>query len=170
MTEQLFKQQTGISLDDYIKQFKYKNIFYIQRYKLKEEVDDTLQNYLIHLLRKINTFDITKSSLITFNYLLLDNFLKIQYRKENAVRTLRTTSIEVLPETFNIDVEEVIEEKLNLVYELLNSKIKELDKNIFLDRYLKQLTNEQLCEKYNLSQQQVKNRLHQTLKKVKQNI
>lgn len=171
MNEELFIQKTGFTLKDYINQFKTRNVFYIKKFNLDDmDLDDILQTYYIFLLNKIKYFDPNKSTFLTFNHLVLQTHLKLLYRKMTSPKKLATVHFEVFPDDFEDEVEQTTENELELVYELLNSKIKELDKNIFLDRYLKQLTNEQLCEKYNLSQQQIKNRLHQTLKKVKQNI
>lgn len=167
MNEQLFIQKTGFTLKEYITQFKTRNVFYIQKFNLDMDVDDILQTYYIFLLNQIKYFDPSKSSFLTFNHLVLQTHLKLLFRKVTSPKKLTTVHFEVFPDDFIDEVEETTENNLEVVYELLNTKIKEVDKNILLDRYLNKMTNEQLCEKYNLKQQDIKNRLHNTIKKLK---
>ena len=166
MDEKLFKQKTGMDLSYYINQYKTRNVFYIKKYNLDMDLDDILQTYYIFLLEKIHYFDPSKSTFLTFNHLILQTHLKLLYRKETSPKKLATVHFEVFPDDFIDEVEQTIENELELVYELLNTKIKEVDKNVLLDRYLNGMTNEQLCEKYNLKTQDVKNKLHNTLKKL----
>ena len=37
MDEKLFKQKTGMDLSYYIKQYKTRNVFYIQKFKIKPQ-------------------------------------------------------------------------------------------------------------------------------------
>lgn len=166
MDEKLFKQKTGMELGYYITQFKTRNVFYIKKYNLDVDVDDILQTYYIFLLNQIKYFDPSKSSFLTFNHLVLQTHLKLLFRKVTSPKKLTTVHFDVFPDHFEDEVEETTEKELELVYELLNAEIKEVDKNILLDRYLEGMSNKELCEKYNLKQQDIKNKLHNTIKKL----
>lgn len=166
MDEKLFKQKTGFTIKDYINQFKTRNVYYIQKFNLDMDLDDILQTYYIFLLNQIKYFDPAKSSFLTFNHMVLQTHLKLLFRKVTSPKKLTTLHFEVFPDYFIDDVEETTEKELELVYELLNAKINEVDKNILLDRYLEGMSNKELCEKYNLKQQDIKNKLHNTIKKL----
>ena len=166
MDEKLFIKKTGMSFGYYINQFKTRNIYYIQKYNIDMDIDDILQTYYIFLLNQIKYFDPNKSTFLTFNHLVLQTHLKLLYRKCSSVKNIPTVHFEVFPDDFEDEVEQTIENELELVYELLNTKIKQVDKNILLDRYLEGMSNKELCDKYNLKQQDVKNKLHNTIKKL----
>ena len=117
MNEQLFIQKTGLTLKDYITQFKSRNVFYIKKYNINEDIDDTLQTYYIFLLNQIKYFDPNKSSFLTFNHLVLQTHLKLLFRKVTSPKNLTTVHFDVFPDDFIDEVEQTIEEKLTLLAE-----------------------------------------------------
>ena len=162
--EQLFYKKTGITLKFYIENNRYKHLFYINRYKLRENPDDLLQDYYMHILSKIDTFDAKRASFETFDYLVLDSYLKKIYNKENKIQFVDiTTDIEFIDSEYDFEVEE----KVDLIKYILETNTTELNVKIFFEKYIDGLSLIDIAKLNDLNVQKVKNRLFYTTSMLK---
>lgn len=167
--EKEFYMQTGIEFKDYLllNKFKHRNI--VNKFYLREETDDVLQDYYINILKIIarGVFDINKSAFSTFDFLCLNNFCKRKYVIENKVIL---SSFNELIDVIDTEYDFSIENRLEEIYYILNTKISELNKKIFIERYIELKSGIEIAELNGITLQQVKNRLFLTLKKIKKYI
>ena len=161
--EQLFYIKTGITLKYYLENSRYKHLYYISRYNLRENSDDILQEYYIHMLNKIDTFDSTRASFDTFDYLVLDSFLKKIWNKENKIQFVDITDIEFIDSEYDFEVEE----KVDLIKYILETNTTELNVKIFFEKYIDGLSLIDIAKLNDLNVQKVKNRLFYTTSMLK---
>ena len=161
--EQLFYLKTGITLKNYIANSRYKHLYYISRYNLRENADDILQDFYIHMLHKIGAFDSERASFETFDYLVLDSFLKKLWNKENKIQFVDITDIEFIDTPYDFEVEE----KIDLIKYILSEITTELNAKIFLEKYIDGLSLIDIAELNCLNVQKVKNRLFYTINMLK---
>ena len=161
--EQLFYLKTGITLKNYIANSRYKHLYYISRYNLRENPDDLLQDYYMHILSKIDTFDAKRASFETFDYLVLDSYLKKIYNKENKIQFVDITDIAFIDTEYDFEVEE----KVEMIKYILVKNTSELNAKIFLEKYIDGLSLIDIAKLNDLNVQKVKNRLFYTTSMLK---
>lgn len=164
--EKSFFNKTGIEFKDYLEKNKYNHRNMVNKFKLKEETDDVLQNYYIHMLRIINLgwFDSSKSLFNTFDYMCLNNFCSRIYKNEKKVILSQfNEGFDLVEEEYDFSIENRLEE----IYYILNTKISELNKKIFLERYIELKSGEEIALINGIEIYQVKNRLFNTLNKIR---
>lgn len=156
------QKHANLSIEDIFKRYSDEifRYFYLRTYS-KEVAEDLTQETFIKLCLGNSEFDPTKSSIRTWLYIISRSILLNYSKKEKRRATLDLSEFEEIIYENTNDKDDI-----EFLIKLIN-EMEEHDRDILVLRLVNNLSTKEICEVLQISESNVKVRLHRSFNKLK---